>query len=357
MTFQLIKKYSIAIFLYVTFLVLLYLSHLFDTWLTPVNFFIYFLSFLLICENFKKSELNKVLIFLFKTLYFYTSIILLIASAFRILGNKNLSFFTYTYSDIMLSLILLTLSAYLLLYSLNLKFNDKYSIFYISLFLSILIIVVYYSPFLRNPESVSYNQHWYDYARKNYIIKLFIISSLIVFWYRYYQKYFVLSEYLNTIIFLFMLSNILEGLHYIAFQRKFQIFVYSQYLALSFNLFFMIFWYLRLVYLNKDISKKNEKYLANFQYLGALVSKPKHSGWQRIVARLPINKVSLLVILIVGTIFFLYFVRFINLYLMLNTIFIVVLTFFAIFFSFSSIKRNWNQQMGFIFKGRKKKAK
>jgi len=356
MTFSLLKKYGIALLLYVVFLAFLYLARLFETWLTPINFLIYFLSFVLICENYKKSEFNRTLIALFKIFYFYTSIILLIASAFRILGIRKLNFVTYTYSDIGISVILLWLTLYLLLKSFNLKIKSKNSLMVIALFLSLIIILINYSKFLFYSDLISGIKEWATYAEKNYIIKLIIISALSVFWYRYYQKYFVLSEYLNTIIFLFMLSNILEGLHYVAFQHKFQLFVYSQYLALSFNVLFMIVWYLRLVYLNKDISKKNEKYLANFQYLGALVSKPKHSRWQRMVARLPINKVSLVVILIVGTIFFLYFVRFINLYLMLNTIFIVVLTFFAIFFSFSSIKRNWNQQMGFIFKGRKKKA-
>ena len=352
----LLSKYSILVFLYSIFLAFLYWEKLFVTYLSPLNFFIYFLSFILICENYRRTNFNKNIILVFKTFYFYTSTILPISLLFRFAKVKGITFFSYTYFDIFLSFLLLVVTFFLLLYSFHSYLKSEKNLLLISIGLSFLFVLLYYQKFLILPDSVSIYKDWAVYVRKNYIVKLIIISSFLIFWYRSFQKYFVISEYLNAIIFLFMLSNILEGLQYIAFQLKLEIFVYSQYLALSFNILFMVFWYLRLVYLNKDISKKNEKYLANFQYLGALVSKPKHSRWQRMVARLPINKVSLVVILIVGTIFFLYFVRFINLYLMLNTIFIVVLTFFAIFFSFSSIKRNWNQQMGFIFKGRKKKA-
>jgi len=151
-----------------------------------------------------------------------------------------------------------------------------------------------------------------------------------------------------------MLSNILEALHYIAFQYKAEIFVYSQFLGILLNLTMALVWLIRYHYLQSDIGKKNEQYLANFQYLDGLVAKPKAGLMQKIIAKISLNYIILLFSVLIISIFFLYLGKFVNLYLFLNTVFILITTFFAVFFGFSSIKRDWQNQFGFLWKNKSK---
>ncbi len=176
------------------------------------------------------------------------------------------------------------------------------------------------------------------------------ILSLLVFWYRYYQKKIVLSEYLNVVIFIFMLSNIVETLHFVAFQLQFKIFIYGQIFNYILNLAMLYFWYVRWKYLESDLAKENERYLENFQYLNGLVSKPKVSTLKKVISFVSFNYILSLgffgIIFSIG----LFLIKKITFYLLLNTIFILITVLLALFFSFTSIKREWQNQIGVLFK-------
>jgi hypothetical protein len=114
------------------------------------------------------------------------------------------------------------------------------------------------------------------------------------------------------------------------------------------NFGFLIFWYVRLDYLNSALAKENEKYIKNLHFLEGITYKPKQSFLQRSITRISLNYFLLLFVMIFMTVLLLYFAQFITLFLMLNTIFILATTLFAIFFSLSSIKRDWKRQYDFI---------
>jgi hypothetical protein len=149
-----------------------------------------------------------------------------------------------------------------------------------------------------------------------------------------------------------MLSSILEALHFIAFQHSLTIFVYGQYFSFLLNILTMILWSARYKYLNSDIARENEKYLSNYHYLIGLVEKPKQSLLQNVISRISSNYFLLFFAIVMAGLILLYLDRRINLYLMLNTIFILVTILFAVFFSIRSIKRQWKNQFGFILKDR-----
>lgn len=351
---KIFQKYKFAVLLYLLLISFgyFYIQSLGLKLLSSyINYILYFCSFVLILENLQRSKLNIEIIKLFSIFYFYTSVVLAIPFIFSISDTTFYVYF-YLYSDILLSLLILFISIYLFLFSLNLKNKKVSNLIFISLIISVFIIFVNYFEFIKFPYLLG--QKGSLYAQKNYLTKLVSILFLVMFWFRYYRKYFILSEYLNIIIFLFMLSNILESLHYIAFQyQQFTIFVYGQFLTLIFNLLIVLTWAVRLEYLESEIGAENEKYLLNFQYLNGLVAKPRSSIFQKLVVKVSLNYLFLFFSLILLAILFLYLANFVNLYLLLNTIFILITAFAAIFLSFSSIKRDWQNQFGFILKKNK----
>jgi len=349
-----ISKSSLLLILYSILLIYSYIfinSYNIALLASLANFILFFWTYLLILKNEKYSNLNKDIIRIFKIFYLYISLIMVIPFAIPILNNEFYPII-YFYLDIILSIIILTISLYLFLFSLNQKISNKLIYLLIIIFISIIIIFINYYQFFLNQSII--NTNTILYIKKNYIIKLISILLLLLFWTRYYKKYFILSEYLSLIIFLFMLSNILEALHYIAFQYKFEIFLYSQFLGILLNLTMALVWLIRYHYLQSDIGKKNEQYLANFQYLDGLVAKPKAGLMQKIIAKISINYIILLFSVLIISIFFLYLGKLVNLYLFLNTVFILITTFFAVFFGFSSIKRDWQNQFGFLWKNKSK---
>lgn len=198
------------------------------------------------------------------------------------------------------------------------------------------------------------NKLWGDYAVRNYIAVVLPIFALLIFWYRYYQKYFVVTEYLNTVIFIFTLSNIVETMHFIAFQWNAQVWYYGQIFYIVLNSLMLIVWYARLLYLNSDISTENERYLMNFQYLNGFVSKPKPGLVNRIVPFFSLTSLAAVFVRLTLILLGLYVINKITFYLMLNTVFIVFAVALALFFSFSSIKRDWQNQVGIFFTKNKK---
>jgi hypothetical protein len=115
----------------------------------------------------------------------------------------------------------------------------------------------------------------------------------------------------------------------------------------------MILWYARWVYLNSDISQENERYLMNFQYLNGIVSKPHQTFIQIMIRKISSNTAIAILLGIVFLSLILYLIKKITFFLLLNTIFIMFIVILALFFSFRSVKRDWQNQVGFFLKHKK----
>lgn len=344
-----LKKYWIAIIIYTIFILILFLNKVNDNNPLPyINLIIYFIIFLIIKESLVKTKLNYFLVKLFLVFYFYLSIISSIVIAFR--SDNDIFFYYYIYAETLMKMLLLLISFYIAIFNIKNK-NKKF--FYISLILSLFIITINYSKYLINPYILENIIEWSRFAVRNYATMVLAILALLIFWIRYYRKSVVVSEYLNIIIFLFTLSNIVEALHFVAFQYKFQIFIYGQIFIFILNLATLLFWYLRLVYLQSDLAMENERYLENYQYLGGLVSKPRPGIISTVIRFISIHSVVSVGLGIVLLLAGLYFIKMITFYLFLNTVFIFIAVSLALFLSFTSIKRDWQNQVGVLFKKKK----
>jgi len=350
-----LQKYGIWI---VSYLVTLSYFYIFGAKIlgSYFNYFMYFIAFILAAENYRKSNLNKDIVLIFKYFYFYISCILVFSLGVRVVDDPSLLLITYLYTDIGISSMVLLVSIYLFIVSLDIKGKSSYKLIAFSVAITLVITFINYYKFILIPESYQIESMRELYVIKKHLFNFISILLLLVFWIRYYNRVFILSEYLSIIVYLFMLSNILDAIYYIAAQHHFQFFKYSLYISLILNTLFIVFWYIRLEYLNSPLGKENEKYLANYQLLHEFVNKPKRSVLQKVFTTVSPNLMVLFLFLIVFGIILLYLAKFVNLYLMLNTIFIIVVTILAIFYSFSSIKRNWTNQIGFMLENKKEKV-
>ena len=325
--------------------------------LTPIYYIIYLFTFILIRENYQLSKYNKDIVLIFSIFYFYLSFILLANFVVRLTQDSRWIYVIYFYTDILLTWIILSISLYLLFYALNLpQYFGYHKSIVLMLFLSLILTILNFYPILVVPSQVDLQYIWPIYSKKVYYFKAMSIFSLLVFWIFYYKKYFVLSEYLNLIIFLFMLSNILDALYYIGIQFQFSFFKYGQYFTLLTTVLFLVVWYIRLKYLKSDLAKENERYLENFLYLNGLVRKPKESFLQYLFSILPLNLLFIFFVILLGGVFIFYLTNKSteSFFLMLNVVFIVLTVFGALLISFLSIKREWQNQFRAFQKSRKR---
>ena len=350
----LFRKYWFFILIYLFYQGLLYINKInLNNPITYFNFLLYFLTFLLIKDSLFRAKFNKNISNLFFLFYGYLSIVMSLSVLTRNIENYSIVF--YVYFDLIIKFLILLITIYLLLYSFKFYQNKENKRILWTIIISALIIFVNYFKYIIDPFYLTAGNFWTDWTVKNYITIVFSIFMLLVFWYRYYQKYFVVSEYLNSIIFIFTLSNIIEALHFIAFQWNAQVWFKGQLFNFVLNILMLILWYMRLLYLNSDISAENERYLMNFQFLNGFISKPRKSLFTRLVPFLSIHNLAGVVLGVIVLLLGLFFIKKITFYLLLNTIVILLTVLFALFFSFSSLKRDWQNQIGILFKDKKSK--
>jgi len=350
----LFKKYWFYFFIFIFYQSLLYINEInLNNPIAYLNFIIYFITFLLVKEAIALSKFNKNISNLFYLFYGYISVIMSLGVLTRNLEKH--AFILFLYFDLVLKFLLLLITSYLILYSFKIYQNIEKKRVIVSILISGAIIFANYYRYIFYPSTLITNSGWTDWAVKNYITIVFSIFMLLIFWYRYYQKYFVVSEYLNSIIFLFTLSNIIEALHFIAFQWNAQIWFKGQLFNFVLNILMLMLWYLRLLYLKSDISAENERYLMNFQFLNGFIPKPRKSMFSRLIPFISINNLTAIIfgalILLVG----LLLIKKITIFLLLNTVVILITVLLALFFSFSSLKRDWQNQIGILFKDKKSK--
>ena len=342
---SILKKYRLLIAVYLTALFFFFLKG--DRFLlTHFYLLLYLFTYIFIRENYYRSRYNRDIVLLFKIFYFYLTFVLLTNSLFKIVGNTRLSYLVYFYCDMGLTFFILFISLYLLFYALNLtRYYGYRKIILLALAVSLIFVIVNFLPLLI-PSHHSLNEIWPIYSKKVYYFKILSIFSLLIFWLFYYNKFIALSEYLNLVVFLFMLSNVLDALYYIGIYFKFSIFRYSQFFTLITNVLFIFVWYQRLRYLQTDLARENERYLENFLYLNGLVRKPKESFMKYILSFIPLNIVFFSLLGLMGVIFLFYITNrnTVNFYVMLNLVLIILSIMMALLFSFLSIKRDWQRQ-------------
>ena len=352
MIWVLFKKYWFFLLIYLLFQSLLYINKInLNNPITYFNFILYFITFLLIRDSLFRTKFNKHISNLFYLFYGYLSIVMSLSVLTRNIEKYSIVF--YVYFDLVIKFIILLITIYLLLYSFKLHQNKENKRVVWTIIISAFIIFANYYKYIIDPFYLTAGSFWTDWTVKNHITIVFSIFMLLIFWYRYYQKYFVVSEYLNSIIFLFTISNIIEALHFIAFQWNAQIWFKGQLFAFMLNILMLLLWYLRLLYLSSDISAENERYLMNFQFLNGFISKPRKSMLTKFVPFLSIHNLAGVVLGIIILLLGLFFIKKITFYLLLNTIVILIAVLLALFFSFSSLKRDWQNQIGILFKSKK----
>ncbi len=326
--------------------------------LTLVNIFIFAIEAIIIWYNFKLSRLNKEIIFLFFLFYVFLSFGL--GLIFNPLNYKKFDLYAkiYLIGDVIITYLILSVSFYLFVYSFIRK-KRKIYFYVISSFVisGIIIFLLFYSFFPSFEQAKS--QLGALYAERSYYVKVLSIFLLLIFWLSYYRKNFSLSEYLNVIIFLFMLYSILDALYYIAGGFfDFNLFMYSLYFSTFINLVSLYFWWKRLHYLYSPEAIENERYLENYEYLKGLIKKPRQSFARRLFAIIPppFLITFLVVVLLAIGIYYWIFKGFANLFVTLNVVIILFAIFSVIVISLIAIKQDWKNQYKFI-KERKNKMK
>jgi hypothetical protein len=123
--------------------------------------------------------------------------------------------------------------------------------------------------------------------------------------------------------------------------------------SLVLNASMLILWYARWVYLNSEASIENERYLMNYQYLSGLVSKPHKGFLSNIAAKSTTNVILISFLGIIALSVFLFVLKKLTFFLLLNSLFITLIVLLALFFSISSIKRDWKNQIKIFMKDKK----
>ncbi len=322
------------------------------------NFILFSIISYLIWLNYKKSNLNKDIILLFLIFYIFLSFGL--GVFFNPLNFNSYDVYAkiYLFGDIVITFNILFISLYLFFYSVIRNKKLKPLIILLSLSISFVVCFAFFFNFFPSFEQMK-SQIGALYAERSYYVKVLSIFLLLVFWLSYYRKNFTLSEYLNLIIFFFMLYSVLDALYYIAggvFDVN--LFMYSLYITTIINLLTLYLWWKRLVYLYSPEAIENERYLENFEYLKGLVKKPRQGLAQKIFSVIPPGFVILTLVFVMlvlaGT--YWYFRSFSNFFITLNLMLILFAIASALVISVVAIKRDWKNQYKFI-KQKKNKMK
>jgi len=352
MLIKLIRLNSYYLISFIFFLLILLYEKAYN--LNPLSYLnniLYFLTLLIIKDLLNITKLNKEINLVFFLFYVYIAILSPIMSIIP-LFNKN-EFFEYFLMLFFLRIIILWIIIYLLFYSFNLFKNYElikigYSLILVAFFAFILNHKFFLSPSLLENEII-----WEEWRKKNDILMIISILLLGVFWYRYYFNKVIFSEYLSSILFIFTLINILEPIHIIAERWNVDNYFKGQMVSLVLNACMLILWYARWVYLNSESSIENERYLMNYHYLSGLVSKPHKGFLSNIAAKSTANVILISFLGIIAVSIFLFVLKKLTIFLFLNSLFITLVVLLALFFSITSIKRDWQNQIKLFMKEKK----
>lgn len=324
-------------------------------WWTQFGLFLYLLIALLIYENYRFSTFNKEIVLLFFIFYAFLVIYYFLFYVLMMIF-PDAYLWGYQISEMILVFFLLFLSAYLMIYSLNLNISLRESIL-VSAILSLVIVGVYFYRFLIHPADLDHSSVIQIFFQRDYQCKLISIIFLLVFWVRYYRNRTTLSEYLSLIIFLFMLSTLLDSLFFALGQKETQAFVFSQFVSWVINIFLLMIWWIRLIYLKSDKAAQNEMFLRNSRMLKGLAPKPRHTFYEGLIRRISSNLMFFIISSIAGIIILIVLVREISLFLFLNLLLIIVLLILAVSIGVLSSWSDWKKQYGFFMENLNRRKK
>lgn len=319
--------------------------------ITYLNNILYFVTFLIIINLLDITKLNKDITIIFFIFYGYVSIFSPVLK-FILVFNKN-EFFEYFLIIFFLRLIILWIIFYIIFYSYQVFKNRELIRTGFAFILAALFITILNQKFLLDLDALKNEIIWEEWIKINGLLMIFSILLLGVFWYRYYYKKIVFSEYLNSILFVFTLINIIEPIHIIAERWNFDNWFKGQMVSLVLNACMLILWYARWVYLNSESSIENERYLMNYHYLSELVSKPHKGFLSNISAKSTTNVILISFLGIIALSVFLFVLKKLTFFLLLNSLFITLVVLLALFFSITSIKRDWQNQIKIFLKDKK----
>lgn len=352
MLIKFLKLNSYFIILFILFLLILICERSYN--INPISYLnniLYFLTFIIIKDLLNITKLNKELNIFFLLFYGYIAVISPIISIIPLFNNNE--FFEYFLMLFLLRIIILWIILYLLFYSFNLFKNCELIRIVFSFILVVFFTYILNHKFLSSPLSLKNVIVWDEWRNRNDLLMIISIILLGIFWYRYYLRKVIFSEYLNSIIFVFTLINIIEPIHLIAERWNVDNYFKGQMVSLVLNASMLILWYARWVYLNSEASIENERYLMNYHYLSGLVSKPHKGFLSNISAKSTTNVILISFLGIIAVSIFLFVLKKLTFFLFLNSLFITLIVLLALFFSISSIKRDWQNQIKIFLKDKK----
>ncbi len=311
----------------------------------------YFFIFLIVLFSLKYSVANKILIILYLIEFFILAI------------NPIIYFFNQTYFNLYLisnsSLLLLT-TLYLFFYSISPKLNKstKHIVYALIVTIGITLLTYYdtqifidYNTMQRENYLIVINDLFFN----NYSIFLINLSFLIFVWIIYSQGQYILSEYLPSITALHTLTILNEVYQLYNYNHLIENIINSLVFNFIINSGFIIIWLARLNYISKPESKKNEKYVLNYDLLKGYVDKNSDGLWKFLLVK--IGKKNLFVgstILFIIIIIPLSFLGEIDIFNRVNIILLFLFIFLMIVYAIIYTQKRWFTYIGFLFKPPKK---
>lgn len=314
----------------------------------------YFLIFIIITVSIKHTIANRILVVFFAIEFFY----LTLSALATLYVNKY-----YNLQEIILASILLLITVYLFFYSISPNSKKSLRHLVLGIMLTATIIGLIYSNvnILTDYSKLDYNKYWQILKTLNlnsYYLYLICLSFLLFIWYTYNQGHYLLSEFLPAVLSMHTLIIINEVYQLYNYHHLIDNFIDGQYFNIVISIGLILIWLIRLNYLSKPESIKNEEFILNYDLLSGFVEKPHNNFWDLILVKLGKLKLFLgtlvLFAIICIPIVFIGEINFFSRYnIILMLFFLVGVMIYAIIYT----QRKWYNHIGFLIKRQRSNVK
>jgi hypothetical protein len=181
------------------------------------------------------------------------------------------------------------------------------------------------------------------------------LAFLLIIWIYYSQGYFVLSDYLPSIISLYTLVVIIEIFHSFSYLYADGLYLNGLYFNALINIGLIMLWVIRIIYLVSDEAKENENYVINYDLLQGFIEKPRVNNINRIILKYGKRNIiifSVVLLMIVAIPLLNYKPD--NVFIKFNILILILSLFVSIIYTMIYIQKRWYNIIGFIFKNRLK---
>ncbi|MCB0283078.1 MAG: hypothetical protein H6627_13575 [Calditrichae bacterium] len=365
---DLVWVFSFQVAFQIIFTGLLYFNSLLDaiTTVQYINTSCYFLIALLSFRSLKYTIANRPLVILFMSEFLYliiSSTVLLFAGSGETPEGFAYNLFVWLYrgNTLVTASIMLLITAYLFFFSISPRKNEAKKHFTLASIIVLGIILLSYSNVNIFANYWDLGPKFYEESRDLILVNtkyvyLINLSFLLFIWFTYNQGHYILSEYLPALISIhtLMITNEIYQLHNNL--NLIDNYIPALYFNTIVNFGFISLLMIRLYYLTKPESKKNEHYVLNYDLLKGFVDKPHRSVLEPVLIklgkqRLYFGSILIFILISVPLLFFgeiSFFTRF-NIVLMF--FFIVGVMVYAIIYT----QRKWHDHIGFLIHREKNK--